>query len=92
MIEGDLTFPMAMLNWGARSRDERGRLFLDRNPLKGLDDREYRALLRVLPQGGWRFHARNALVRAHESGAICKLRRHDIDLEDRTIRWRAEHE
>ena len=106
-IESDLTFLMAVLNWGARSRDERGRLFLDRNPLKGLrkpieknpnrvvlDDHEYRALLRVSRQVNWRFHV--ALVLAHETGhrigAICKLRWHDIDFDDRTIRWRAEHE
>ena len=106
-IESDLTFLMAVLNWGARSRDEHGRLFLDRNPLKGLrkpiaknpnrvilDDDEYRALLRVSRQVNWRFHV--ALVLAHETGhrigAICKLRWHDIDFDDRTIRWRAEHE
>ncbi|MDE0475322.1 MAG: site-specific integrase, partial [Gammaproteobacteria bacterium] len=106
-IEGDLTFLMAVLNWGARSRDEQGRLFLDRNPLKGLrkpieknpnrvvlDDHEYRALLRVSRQVNWRFHV--ALVLAHETGhrigAICKLRWPDIDFDDRTIRWRAEHE
>ncbi len=36
MIEWDLTFLMAVLNWASRSRDEQGRLLLDRNPLKGL--------------------------------------------------------
>ena len=36
MIEWDLTFLMAVLNWAARSRDEQGRMLLDRNPLKGL--------------------------------------------------------
>ena len=35
-IAWDLTFLMAVLNWAARSRDERGRLLLDSNPLKGL--------------------------------------------------------
>ena len=35
-IGGDLTFLMAVLNWAARSKDEHGRLLLDRNPLKGL--------------------------------------------------------
>ena len=35
-IEHDLTFLMTVLNWATRSRDEHGRLLLDRNPLKGL--------------------------------------------------------
>ena len=63
-IEWDLTFLMGVLNWAARSKDERGRLLLDRNPLKGLrkpkqknptrivlDQEEYRALLRVFQAG-----------------------------------------
>ncbi len=107
MVEGDLTFLMAVLNWAARSRDDQGRLLLDRNPLKGLrkpreknptrvvlDDDEYRVLLGVSRQVNWRFHV--ALVLAHETGhrigAIRQLRWTDIDLEGRTIRWRAKHE
>ena len=35
-VEHDLKFLIAVLNWAARSKDERGRLLLDRNPLKGL--------------------------------------------------------
>ena len=107
MIEWDLTFLMAVLNWAARSKDEHGRPLLDRNPLKGLrkpreknparvvlTEEEYQALLRVSRQVGWRFHV--ALVLAHETGhrigAIRNLRWPDIDIEGRTIRWRAEHE
>ncbi len=107
MVEHDLTFLVAVLNWAARSRDDRGRLLLDRNPLKGLrkpteknpnrvvlTDDEYRALLGVSRRVDWRFHV--ALVLAHETGhrigAIRQLRWTDIDLEGRTIRWRAEHE
>ena len=106
-IEWDLTFLMAVLNWAARSKDERGNLLVDRNPLKGLrkpteknparvvlTEDEYRALLGVSRQVGWRFHV--ALVLAHETGhrigAIRNLRWADIDLEAREIRWRAEHE
>ena len=106
-IEGDLTFLMAVLNWAARSRDEQGRLLLDRNPLKGLrkpreknptrvvlDEEEYRTLLGVSRQVNWRFHV--ALALAHETGhrigAIRQLRWSDIDLEAKTIRWRAKHE
>ena len=96
-----------MLNWAARSRDERGRLLLDRNPLKGLrtpteknptrvvlSEDEYCALLKVAGRVDWRFHV--ALVLAHETGhrigAIRQLRWLDIDFEGRTIHWRAEHD
>ncbi len=106
-IGGDLTFLMAVLNWAARSRDEHGRLLLDRNPLRGfrkpveknpvrvvVTDKEYQALLKVSRQVGWRFHV--ALVLAHETGhrigAIRHLKWADIDLDRETIRWRSEHE
>jgi len=96
MIEWDLTFLMAVLNWAARSRDEQGRLLLDRNPLKGLrkpreknpnrvvlTEAEYRALLGVSRGLDWRFHV--ALVLAHETGhrigAIRNLRWSDVDFE-----------
>ena len=59
-VEYDLKFLVAVLNWAARSRDERGRPMLDRNPLKGLKkpteknpnrvvlaEDEYRALLKA---------------------------------------------
>ncbi|MXV94604.1 MAG: hypothetical protein F4Z92_01700, partial [Gemmatimonadetes bacterium] len=78
-IEWDLTFLVAVLNWAERSKDERGRPLLDRNPLKGLrkpveknparvvlTEDEYQALLGVSRQVGWRFHV--ALVLAHETG------------------------
>ena len=79
MIEWDLTFLMAVLNWATRSRDEHGCLLLDRNPLKGLKkpkaknptrvvltEEEYQALLKVSREVDWRFHV--ALVLAHETG------------------------
>ena len=106
-IENDLKFLNAVLNWAAKSRDELGRLLLDSNPLRGLktpkeknptrivlSDEEYQAMLQVSRRVDWRFHV--ALVLAHETGhrigAIRHLRWLDIDFEDRTIRWRAEHE
>ena len=106
-VEYDLKFLIAVLNWAAKSRDERGRLLLDRNPLKGLRtpteknptrvvlaEEEYRALLKVSRKVDWRFHV--ALVLAHETGhrigAIRQLRWCDIDFEGRTILWRAEHD
>ena len=107
MIEWDLTLLMAVLNWAARSRDEQGRLLLDRNPLKGLrkpveknptrvvlTEEEYQALLGVSQDVDWCFPV--ALVLAHETGhridAVRNLRWADIDLEGETVRWRAEHE
>ena len=107
MIECDLRFLVAILNWASRSRDEQGRLLLTSNPLRGLktpveknplrvvlSDEEYRALLKVSRRVDWRFHV--ALVLAHETGhrigAIRKLQWTDIDFEGRIIRWRAEHE
>ncbi len=106
-IEHDLKFLIAVLNWASKSKDERGELLLDRNPLKGLrkpteknptrvvlDEEEYQALLGVSRQVGWRFHV--ALVLAHETGhrigAIRQLRWFDIDLDGGVVRWRAEHE
>ena len=106
-IEHDLKFLIAVFNWAAKSRDERGCLLLESNPLRGLktpteknptrvvmSDEEYQALLDVSPQVDWRFHV--ALVLAHETGhrigAIRHIRWSDIDLELGIIRWRAEHE
>ena len=95
-IEHDLKFLIAVFNWAARSKDERGRLLLDRNPLKGLkmpteknptrvvlSEEEYQAMLGVSRQVGWRF--RVALVLAHETGhrigAIRHLRWSGIDTD-----------
>ena len=106
-VEYDLKFLIAVLNWAAKSRDERGRLLLDRNPLRGLRtpteknpnrvvlaEEEYRALLEVSRKVDWRFHL--ALVLAHETGhrigAIRQLRWSHIDFEGGTIVWRAEHD
>ena len=106
-IENDLKFLIAVLNWASKSRDEQGRLLLDSNPLRWLklpkeknptrivlSDEEYNPMLRVSGRVDWRFHV--ALVLAHETGhrigAIRHLRWSDIDFEDRTILWRAEHE
>ena len=106
-LEHDLKFLIAVFNWAARSKDERGRLLLDRNPLKGLkmpaeknptrvvlSEEEYQALLGVSRRVDWRFHI--ALVLAHETGhrigAIRQLLWADIDLDGGVVRWRAEHE
>jgi integrase len=106
-IEHDLKFLIAVLNWASKSRDEHGKFLLASNPLRGLKtpteknptrviltEEEYRAMLGVSRQVGWRFHV--ALVLAHETGhrigAIRKLRWSDIDVDTGIIRWRAEHE
>ncbi len=106
-VEYDLKFLIAVLNWAAKSRDEQGRLLLDRNPLRGLrtpteknpnrvvlTEEEYRTLLKVSRKVDWRFHI--ALVLAHETGhrigAIRQLRWPDIDFDGGTIVWRAEHD
>ena len=92
---------------GSEIEGRGGRLLLESNPLKGLKtpkqknparvlltDAEYEALLEVSKEMDWRF--RVALVIAHETGhrigAIRQLRWSDIDMERRTIRWRAAHE
>ena len=89
MIERDLKFLIAVLNWAGKSRDAEGKVLLESNPLKGLKtpteknparivltEVEYQALLRVSRQVDWRF--RVALVLAHETGhrinAIRQLR------------------
>ncbi|MYE44160.1 MAG: site-specific integrase, partial [Acidobacteria bacterium] len=106
-IEHDLKFLIAVLNWASKSRDERGKLLLASNPLRGLrtpteknptrvvlSEEEYQALLGVSQEVDWRF--RVALVLAHETGhrigAIRQLRFSDIDFEGGVVRWRAEHE
>ncbi len=106
-IEHDLKFLIAVLNWASKSRDEHGKFLLASNPLRGLKtpteknptrviltEEEYRTMLGVSRQVGWRFHV--ALVLAHETGhrigAIRKLRWSDIDVDGGIIRWRAEHE
>ena len=101
-IEHDLKFLIAVLNWAAKSRDERGKLLLASNPLRGLrtpteknptrvvlSEDEYHALLGVSRKVDWRFHV--ALVLAHETGhrigAIRKLRWADIDTKSGICRY-----
>ena len=67
----------------------------EKNPVRVvLSDDEYRDLLDVSPDIDWRF--KTALVLAHETGhrigAVCALLWSDVDLENGTVRWRAEHE
>ena len=78
MIECDLKFLLAVLNWAVKSKDEQGRPLLEANPLRGLktpkeknptrvvlSDEEYRALLQVSRRVDWRFQCR-ACARARD--------------------------
>ena len=85
-VEYDLKFLIAVLNRAARSRDERGRPLLDRNPLKGfrkpternptrvvLTEDEYQALLKVARRVDWRstpFRTRDFVRRAGRSAVL----------------------
>lgn len=106
-VQKDLSFLSSVLNWATMAGDSRGRALLDRNPMKGynlpreknprrvtITDEEYATLLASSKDFDWRFHV--ALVLANETGhrigAIRSLRWSDIDLEGRSIRWRAENE
>ena len=90
--------PHAVHLWrGGRARSARAGLKTpkQKNPARVLlTDAEYEALLKAALLMDWRF--RVALVIAHETGhrigAIRQLCWSDIDMEGRTIRWRAEHE
>ena len=107
MVEQDLRYLLAVLNWATLTGDGGGGVLLERNPFKGyripkeknprrvvLTDVEYRALLQVARDVDWRFSV--ALVLAHETGhrigAISALRWSDIDIEQGLITWRAENE
>jgi integrase len=104
VIAYDCKFLRAVLTWATAAGDGDGGVLLDRDPLRGLpypaDDEprrvvvtaeEYEALLRVGPQVHPDFAC--LLVLAHETGhrlsAVRQLRWSDVDLERRSVRWRA---
>lgn len=104
MIEQNLQFARAVLNWATVVGDGSGGALLERNPLAGLPlpkeknpnrviltEDEYQAMLAVASGVDWRFHA--ALVLAHETGhrigAIRQLRWSDIDMDGAQISWPA---
>lgn len=106
VIEQDLKFLHAVLNWATLARDDSGVPLLDRNPIKGmpwpkqpsprrvmLTAEEYQAMEKVAGQIPL-FEL--ALVLAHETGhrigSIRLLKWSDLNLEDGRVRWRAEHD
>lgn len=107
VIEYDLRFLHAVLNWATVAGDGRGGVLLERNTLKGvplpkeesperpiLRQEEYEALLAVAPRVSWQYEL--ALILANETGhrinALARLRWSDIDLVHGRIRWRAEND
>ncbi|HKV51094.1 MAG TPA: tyrosine-type recombinase/integrase [Gemmatimonadaceae bacterium] len=107
VIEYDLRFLNAVLNWATVSGNGNGEVLLERNPLKGIRlpkeesprrpivrHEEYEALLAVASRVSWQFEL--ALVLANETGhrisALAQLRWSDVDLAHQRILWRAEHD
>ena len=79
MVEQDLRYLLAVLNWATLAGDGRGGVLLERNPCKGyrlpkeknprrvvLTDVEYRALLKVARAVDWRFSV--ALILTSSTG------------------------
>jgi len=107
IVEYDLKFLQAVLNWAVTARDSAGRYLLQRNPLKGmpwpredsprrpvLTTRDYKAALKIARRVDERCAL--ALVLAHETGhrigAIRLLRWSDVDVRSANIRWRGEQD
>ncbi|MCZ6714751.1 MAG: tyrosine-type recombinase/integrase [Deltaproteobacteria bacterium] len=102
-VARDLKFLSAVLNWATLASDGRGGALLDRNPLKGLPipkernprrpvmtDELRRGLTGHSPS--WQFALALLLEREtlRRNSSIRRLRWSDVDLEQETVRWRAE--
>jgi integrase len=104
-VARDLKLLRAVLKWGTEARDNQGRFFLDRDPLKGLPfpreanperptatDAQYDALLAAAEKMNPTF--RLLLIMVHETGhrigAVRQLRWSDVDLEQGRVAWPAE--
>ena len=107
MIGYDLCYLRAVLNWATVASDERGSVLLQRNPLKGLalptTASPTRSVLTVEQYEALQSAARTLgdnvemmLVVVHETGhrigSVRRLRWSDIDLDRRTVKWRAEND
>lgn len=105
VIEHDLRFLLAVLNWATKQKDAAGAFWLVANPVRGqtvpveknprqpmITQEQYLALLKVAPKIDPRFHL--SLVLAHTTGhrinSIRQLRWSDVDLDAREVSWRAE--
>jgi len=107
IVTYDLKVLQAVLNWATTARDGSGRLFLERNPLKGAPWPKERAPRRpMLTEDQFQLlksvsRAINplfelALHLAHETGhrigAILLLKWSDVLFDRKKIRWRAEND
>jgi integrase len=105
VVEQDLKLLLAVLNWAERARGDGSGYLLDRNPLRGLKvpreesprrpmftPEQCSALHRAAQEHSPTAERFVMLARytGHRSGAIRQLRWSDIDLNEGTIRWRAE--
>jgi len=101
----DLKYLMAILNFATVARDDRDVPLLTHNPLKGLpypsEDNPRRPMLaderyQKMREVAARVHARceSFLIVVHETGhraaSVRQLRWSDIDLEAKTVTWRAD--
>ena len=104
-VRYDLQFLLAVLNWATMVRDEEGASLLPHNCLRGsplpreesprrpmLSQAEIDAMLRVAPLVGAQFALALLLAveTGHRMGSIRLLQWRDVDLEQCTVRWRAE--
>jgi integrase len=107
IIESDLRFLQAVLNWATTARDEHQQVLLVRNPLKRMpwpkEQAPRRPTLSDEQIGALKDASRSihplfalAVVLAFETGhrinAILKLRWSDVHFDRRAVRWRAEND
>ena len=105
VLEQDLAFLMAVLNWAAIANDNAGGYLLDRNPCKGFKrPRELNVARPMLEAGQYEElvelsrgidpRLTLALIVCNETGhrlnSVRQLQWRDIDLEDATAFWRAD--
>lgn len=107
IVTYDLKFLHAVLNWATMARNEVGRVFLERNPLKGMPWPKELAPRRPVVTGE-QFQALKGVSRAisplfelaldlaheagHRIGGTRLLRWSDILFDQAKIRWRAEND
>jgi integrase len=104
MIAYDLKLLRAVLKWATESRDNRGRFYLDKDPLKGLPypqelntqrpmltEQQYQTLLATAEGMNPTFKLLLVIVHetGHRIGAVRQLRWLDVDVERAEVLWPA---
>jgi integrase len=104
-IEEDCKLLLAVLNWAERARDDRGQWLLERNPLRGLripkEEAPRRPVMTEPLFGAVRAKAAEISATAelfvallwftgHRAASVRQLRWDDVDLDGKTVHWRAE--